>query len=176
MPLPLQLAVLGAAALCIIGIVLAIYAFAIPAAIRRDSTLQRAYFFIGTGFSIAAISLIVFQLSRPVATVEGVIDLAQVQSEGPRARTYIRVQSLRSAIVLNASGTNEYFRPGERIRAKYRVDSGFVLKATLLSPEGREVATFHGRDAIPPYFGLFAGGFFLWMGVRARRRELVTAG
>jgi hypothetical protein len=127
----------------------------------------------GSWFCISALSMIIYNASLPVFEFGGEIESVQIiHSDSRHYSAFLRIHTLAGGnITIHYSGRNEYFRKGEHLKVRYQGDTGELLKATFLAPDGRQEGVFNGTSTWQPYLVLLPGLFAIWAGFKKFHRD-----
>jgi hypothetical protein len=125
---------------------------------------------IGVSVCVFGVADLILQWKLPMVEVSGVIQKVGIQSTGRGSELTNLVVLLPSGqtLKLSASGRNEYFRPGERMEARYQTETGMIDWARFYTASGSEEASYRSYLWIVPYC-LIGLGFLLIRSARKKR-------
>jgi len=127
----------------------------------------------GSWLCISALSVITYNVRLPIFQFEGNIESVQViHSDSRHYSAYLRIQTFAGGdITIHASNRSQYFRPEEHVKVRYQGDTGELLKATFVAPDGKQEGVFNGTSTWAPYFVLLFGIFVIWASFRKFHRD-----
>ena len=126
---------------------------------------------IGVSVCVFGVADLVLQWKLPMVEVSCVIEKVGIQSTGRGSvLTNLAVRlPLGQTLNLSASGRNEFFRPGERMEARYQTETGMIEWARFYAASGSEEASYRSSMWIVPYC-LIGLGFLV---IGSARKKLV---
>jgi len=161
----------GAASACGAAVVCWYFASTYGVSTRKGKATFAAALFGGSGFCIAALTLLLYQLHLPVFDAEGKIAAASVH-HGKYDRTDLLIHTSSGGdLALHASGSSPYFRRDEHVKVRYQAETGAILRVLFVSADGKEEGVFNGTGAWPLLFFLLVGLIIVIQGFRRYRRD-----
>jgi hypothetical protein len=129
------------------------------------------YVLFAAGLCVASLSFLLTSYKGRHFSVDGDIKEAHIVGSGRSRRTDVWVRVGSGDLVLRASGTNVYFRPGEHVILTYQENSGSILKARFFSPTGKQEGAYNNADFLGPSVCLLIGIVLIWGSIRLHRRD-----
>lgn len=162
--------------LCISGVVVAIYGYiaATAGAGRRKgrARLIAALAFI-SWLLVTPLLWTLYDALLPVYEWNGVIRSVQIKdSSSQRYNAQLLIADGHGGEVsVHASDRSNAWRPGQRLRVRYRGVSGDLIRATLIGPDGREQGVVNSTKPIERSIGIGLGLLLLWVVLKRYRLD-----
>lgn len=143
----------------IIGLALLVAAFGIGilGTILGGSAKARLWswcrILIGAGVCVFGVADLILQWKLPMVEVSAVIQKVGIQSTGRGSELTNLVVLLApgQTLKLSASGRNDFFRPGQRMEARYQKETGMIDRARFYNASGQEEASYRSYFWIVPW-------------------------
>jgi hypothetical protein len=123
------------------------------------------------GLCVLSLYFLVISYKGRHFSVDGYVEEAHIVASGRSRRTDVWVRVGSGELVLRASGTNVYFRPGQHVILTYQENSGSILKARFFSPTGKQEGAYNNADFLGPSVCLLIGIVLIWGSIRLHRRD-----
>lgn len=115
----------------------------------------------------------VYECQLPVFNFDGVITSVRVMNATPKYYSaYLAIATtLGGEIEVHVSRRSDAWRVSQRISVRYFGDTGELIRASMLSPNGAKQGTVKSRDGFVRFASVALGLFSTWLGWRQYRRD-----
>ena len=119
---------------------------------------------IGVSVCVFGVADLMLQWKLPKVEISAVIEKVGIQSTGRGSQLTNLLVLLPSGetVKLSASGRSAFFRPGQRMEARYQKETGLVDWARFYAASGIEEAHYRSHIWIVPYCLFLLGLLLIW--------------
>jgi hypothetical protein len=139
---------------------------------RKNNAGLIASLLFSSWLCLASLLWFSYDQSLPVFELQGTIGSVQIlNSYNRHYSAYVQIHTTEGGdIKVHYSDRSSLMNVGEKIKVRYRGDTGELINATFYTPDGKKVGVLNGTRTFQQAGMFLAGAFCVWASFKKYRR------